>query len=454
MFLWCAVMVVIKKLKLFFRFIVLDALFCKKRINILNKRAKLSHEDIADLQNRLLLETLFTATKKLNAYKDLKLPNNSSNIQAYISRHCRVISKEDLLTKRSEYYPHGGKSSLFQIIGKSSGTTGTPLEVLRSYDSILWENSFVKRHWQNVTGINKYRRATLRGDQIGNSDKKPYWLFNKIERQLILASRSLNNETCAGFVSVINKFNPDMLQAYPSTAFQLAQYVKSNNLKINIPIVFTGSEMLYQYQRDVIEQTIGKVCDFYGMAERVAMATECRFKNLHVNTDYSYVEILDDDDQSTDQEGYVVGTTLHNHCMPLIRYKLSDRTKWKKGQCECGSNYPMIEPIAGKFEDTLYDINKNPISPSLITFAFKGVNQIEKSQVAQTEVDKWVIRVVPAAKYQAKDGEQIIDNLKELVSKNINAEILLVKVIPRTKAGKFRWVINEMSKSVEENVDE
>lgn len=447
-------MSIVKNLKLLFRFLLLDVFFLNQRIKVLNERAKLSDMEMDKLQNDLLLKSVLAAKKKIAAYQHLELPSTSTEIKKYINSHCRIITKSDLLHNRALYYPNGGGAKFLQIIGKSSGTTGTPLEVFRSYSSILWENAFVKRHWQSVTGINKYRRATLRGDQIGNGDNKPYWLFNSIENQLILSSRHLNNVTCADFVSVINEFNPDMLQAYPSTAFQLAQYVKSNHLKISIPTVFTGSEMLYEHQRDFIEQIIGKVYDFYGMAERVAMATECRFNNLHVNTDYSYVEILDEDDNPTNEEGYIVGTTLHNHCMPLIRYKLSDRTKWKKGQCECGSNYPMIEPIAGKFEDTLYDINKNPVSPSLITFAFKGVNNIEKSQVVQTEVDKWVIRVVPAAKYQVEDGEQIIDNLKEYVSKNIHAEILLVKDIPRTKAGKFRWVINEMSKFVENNVNE
>ena len=296
----------------------------------------------------------------------------------------------------------------------------------------------------------------MRGDQIVNDTQcnNTYWFFNKFEKQLILSSRHLTNETCADFISVINKFSPDMLQAYPSTAFQLSQYAITNQLNIKIPFVFTGSEMLYEYQREVIENTIGRVCDFYGMAERVAMATECRFKNLHINSDYSYVEILDDDDKPTDGEGYIVGTTLHNSVMPLIRYKLSDRTKWKKGLCECGSNYPMIEPIAGKFEDILYDINKNPISPSLITFAFKGVGNIEKAQVAQTEVDKWVIRVVPTANYQTKDGKQIIYNLLNLVSKKINVEINIVKDISKTKAGKYRWVKNELPTSVEENNNE
>ncbi|MBU2892243.1 hypothetical protein KO495_02770 [Colwellia sp. D2M02] len=444
-------MFIVKKFTLLFRFLLLDVFFIKRRINTLELRSKLDIDEMNDLQNSFLLKSLHIAKKKLAAYHDLKVPTESSEIKKFISSHCPVITKEDLLTKRSQYYPNKGKAHFLQIVGKSSGTTGTPLEVFRSFDSILWENAFVKRHWQSLCNVKTIRRATLRGDKIVDSsqNKKPYWIYNKIENQLILSSRHLTKETSKDFISVIKQFSPDILQAYPSTAFQLAQYVIDNQLVIKIPYIFTASEMLYPYQREVIENTIGQVFDFYGMAERVAMATECRFKNLHINSDYSYVEILDENNNPTDEEGFIVGTTLHNSIMPLIRYKLSDRTKWKKGLCQCGSNYPMIEPISGKFEDIIYDTEQQAISPSLITFAFKGVNNIERSQVAQISSQKWVIRLVPTKNYRSSDGSQILKNLKMFVSHNINAEIQLVNEIPRTVAGKYRWVINETTTKIE-----
>ncbi|MFT5851925.1 MAG: phenylacetate-CoA ligase [Colwellia sp.] len=444
-------MIAIKKIKLLFRFLLLDIFFIKRRINILESREKLDREEMNKLQDSLLLKSFLIAKKKLPAYQGLKVPAESCDIKKYISNNCPVITKSDLLTKREQYYPNNGKSHLLQIVGRSSGTTGTPLEIFRSYDSILWENSFVKRHWQSICDVKTIKRATLRGDQIDDTaqNMKTSWIFNEVESQLILSSRHLTNDTCKDFISVINQFTPNILQAYPSTAFQLAQYAITNQLIIKVPFVFTASEMLYPYQREVIEKTIGQVYDFYGMAERVAMATECNFKNLHINSDYSYVEILDDNDNPTDEEGFIVGTTLHNHVMPLIRYKLSDRTKWKKGHCECGSNYPMIEPISGKFEDIIYDPDGTPISPSLITFAFKGVSNIEKSQVAQITAEQWVIRIVPGNNYSPYNGEQILNNLKAYVGKKINAEIIIVTDIARTNAGKYRWVLNETTTKID-----
>ena len=80
--------------------------------------------------------------------------------------------------------------------------------------------------------------------------------------------------------------------------------------------------------------------DMYGMAERVAFATECEYGQMHVNPDYSFVEIVDAAGRPTADVGYVVGTTFHNHAMPLVRCRLSDRTRWKRGQCACGRAFP------------------------------------------------------------------------------------------------------------------
>src|SRR5260221_14638210 len=132
-------------------------------------------------------------------------------------------------------------------------------------------------------------------------------------------------------------------------------------------VVFTVSETLYTIQRELIGERFGaKVMDMYGMAERVAFATECEFGSMHVNPDYSYVEIVDSNGQATRGAGYVVGTTFHNLAMPLVRYKLSDRTRWTSGGFAFRRPFPMIEPVTGKVEDSIFGSNGAFVSPSVL----------------------------------------------------------------------------------------
>ena len=422
-----------------------DNFICKKRLQLLLKNDRSEKCVVKSFSDRLLYQTILTARQKLKAYELVKKPKSSEGIVSFLKEHFPIIQKQDLLNNRKFFYPNSGYELPWVIKGRTSGTTGTPLEIFRSLGSIVWENAFVHRHWAWSGFFNGMKRATMRGDYIVPIDqsKPPFWHFNKFNNQLFISSRHLKSEYINFIIDSLINFNPFILQAYPSTAFELAKHLDNNRISLSIPYVFTGSEILYTHQRELIESRIGKVMDFYGMAERVCFASECEYGNLHVNTDYSYVEIVDESGNPTDKLGYIVGTTLHNKVMPLIRYKLSDMSKWKKGNCKCKRPYPMIEAIEGKFEDQIFSGMDNPISPSIITFAFKGVQNISKSQVAQVDVNQWEIRIVPMPNYSKEDGNQIINNIHTLVDPGLNLKVVLMNDISPTTAGKYRWVVNE-----------
>jgi phenylacetate-CoA ligase len=310
------------------------------------------------------------------------------------------------------------------------------------------ENAFLRRHWGWGGYGRGMPRATLRGEMVAPLDREvpPFWFWNRYSNQLLISSRHLKESCADAIIDELERFSPAMLQAYPSTAFTLAQLMAQRNRRLGIPVVFTASEPLYPHQRELIAERFGaRVMDMYGMAERVAFATECEFGSLHVNPDYSYVELVDSDGQPTQGIGYVVGTTFHNHAMPLVRYRLSDRTRWIPGECRCGRHFPMIEPVTGKAEDSIFGSDGAFVSPSVLTFAFKGVQNIRKSQVAQVAPERWEIRLVPAPAFGADDGHKLVDNIHRLVDPGVNVDVVLRDEIPCTASGKFRWVVNEWS---------
>ena len=427
------------------RYALRDNAWSRQRTRALLEHDRWTNSRLQALRDILLYRTLHTAQRTIARYQHIASPPSPAEALACLRENYPIVSKIDLLGQRAVYYPRRGRSLPWTITGKTSGTTGTPLEMFRSMESVRWEQAFKKRHWAWSGFEDGMRRASLRGDAIVPADRTdpPFWLFNRFNNQLLLSSRHLKKPFFGQIAQALQKFQPQLLEAYPSTAFALASYLERENTELKIPFVYTGSEILHRYQRELIEARIGKVMDFYGMAERVAFASECEVGNLHVNTDYSFVEIVDDCGQETAGPGYVVGTTFHNLEMPLIRYRLSDRTAWKPGSCSCGRPYPMIEAVAGKFEDVIFGAEGEPISPSLVTFAFKGVRNIESSQVAQVSQSIWEVRIVPATGYSDSDGRQVIDNIHAMVDAKITVRTRLLPEIPRTAAGKYRWVVNE-----------
>jgi phenylacetate-CoA ligase len=437
-----------KKLFYGLRYLLRDNLLCAARARTLSGHDNWGVDRLENFRNDLLLRTLLAAQKRLSAFEDIVPRIPAGEVVSFLQDNYPIIGKADLLEKRALYYPNSGRSFPWTVKGKTSGTTGTPLDIFRSMDSILWENAFIKRHWSWSGYMDGMKRAALRGDNVIplKQNAPPFWMYNRFNNQLLLSSRHLMPRNMGYIIEALQHFQPYMIQAYPSTAFALARYLENINApSLAIPCIFTGSEILYPYQRELIERYVGKIMDFYGMAERVAFASECEHGNLHLNSDYSFVEIVDEAGKPTADIGYIVGTTFHNLLMPLVRYRLSDRSKWKPGQCACGRPYPMIEPIAGKFEDVIYGSDGNPVSPSIVTFAFKGVHNIVNSQVAQIEPGIWEIRIVPTSEYSDTDGQQIVRNVHAMVDEKIFVRLRIVVDIPRTSAGKYRWIVNESS---------
>ncbi len=213
--------------------------------------------------------------------------------------------------------------------------------------------------------------------------------------------------------------------------------------RIRIPLVFTGSEPLFPYQKALIEERLGEhVVDCYGMSERVALATECEHGNMDVNSDYGYVEILDTQGKDAAATGNVVGTSFYNWRFPLVRYRLSDLTSWKLGRCACGRTFPMFGKIEGREEDAITGSKGNDIGP-LLYHVLHDVTDIRQCQIAQVAADRLEIRVVPRSGPCETLRNTLLENLRRDVDSGLEAEVVFREEISRTRSHKFRWIVNE-----------
>ena len=431
-----------------FRGIMRDNVLCGARVRRLLRQERWPEQELLALRRKLLHRTLAAAVRRIPAYRNIRLPDTARDVERVLGEF-PIVSKDELLESPGRFYPPRGGRAPWRILGRTSGTTGTPLTVQRSLDSVVWENAYLRRHWEWSGYRGRMPRATLRGDLVVPLEQEtpPFWFHNRYENQLIVSSRHLRGESYSAIADKLAGFAPYVLQAYPSTAYDLACWLREHDRRLEIPYVYTGSEPLYAFQRSLIEERLSaRVLDFYGMAERVAFAAECERGTQHHVSDDSWVERLDENRRATQGDGYVVGTTFHNLAMPLVRYRLNDQTRLRPGVCTCGRRYPMIEPVTGKLEDALTGSDGRRVSASVLTFAFKGLQHIRRAQVAQTGAADWEVRVVPMASYGEQHSRQLIDNVRKLVDPRVRVRVVEVEDIPRTSAGKYQWVINEWAR--------
>lgn len=188
----------------------------------------------------------------------------------------------------------------------------------------------------------------------------------------------------AQLVSQLNALAPTVITSYPSAAVMLADEYRAGRLRCRPREVWTGGESLSPAMRDCIEQAFGcTVVNSYGASEFLALASQCRFGRLHLNSDWAILESVDEEGRPV-PEGCLGATTLltnlANRVQPLIRYDLGDRIALHTRGCACGSALPVVE-VQGRHDDTLHLVPAGGQPVSLLPLAVCTVLEEEAGVV-------------------------------------------------------------------------
>jgi phenylacetate-CoA ligase len=439
---------------------ILDAERYGKRFHVLQQEfsqtERLSRNDLLAYQDEKLQQIIKHAYTTVPYYRKIFDENKleisdikTQNDLAKLPTLTRQDIKENFKDLISASIKHGRLN-----FGHTSGTTGSPLEV--GYDSSVIAATYaaLDRQYQ-WAGC---RLSRKKGDRIGvirgnvivplSQRKPPFWRYNKVHNQLLLSSFHLSKENLGTYLEEITRFQPVVFDGYPSTLYVLAKYLKNYGKKYPAKAVISSSETLYDFQRETIEESFQcRVFDYYALAERVVFSTECeRHEGHHLAMEYGISEILDEKNEplSHGKTGKLVGTSLHNFGMPLIRYVTNDMTSLRERSCSCGRELEVMDDVTTKAEDILTLKDGRLISPSVLTHPFKPLHSIEESQIIQMEPDLIEIRIVPRAEFSEQEANTLIAAMKARLGSDVRVELKLVEKIERTAQGKLRWVISKV----------
>ena len=337
----------------------------------------------------------------------------------------------------------------------TSGTTGSPMHFFVDLKSYSLNRAYMWRYW-NWAGFNfDDRRISIQGRRIINRDRTevPFWMHNKWDKQLFFSTYHLSEKFMHYYVDKMFEFEPQAIEAYPSAVYVLARYMDEKNIKYKLNAVFTSSETLYPIQREIIERVFQcKIFDKYGLSEMFFISNECEYhEGLHLNMEYAVTQILNGQDltESPGTEGRIICTGLENFSMPLIRYDTGDLGEFLPNECSCDRKSPLMAPVKTKAEDQILTPDGRYVSGSLLTFPFKPMRNIKKSQIIQDDVHAVKIKIVKNEQYSKKDSGLLIGGLKKCLGNDIKITLEFVDDIARTKNGKFRWVISNVQRKMD-----
>ena len=316
------------------------------------------------------------------------------------------------------------------MVGHTSGTTGTPLTVYSSWPSIWWNQAYT--YSARLRNGFKYGQPLV--SLRGNLDRNTMHMKVHVSNTLYLSSYCINKDTIKTYYDVIIKHKPVAIEGYPSSLYTLSLCMSEAGLKLDIPVAFTSSETLLDYQRILIEKQLGtEIYDNFGMTEQTIYLQEAfNHQGYYELPGYSINEYLEDGE---------ICTSLTNEAFPLIRYRSNDIIEL----AELDAEHPqiMVKSVEGRKEDFL--LCKDGGRIQRLDFIFKGVNHVRYGQLVQEKNGFLNVNIVPDFGFSKLDEKSIENNVIERIGKdNIDFKINQIRDsdLVYTKRGKFKFLIH------------
>lgn len=360
-----------------------------------------------------------------------------------------VLTKEDVLKQTPDLLAQNIDSSRLRT-GFTSGTSGSPLKLFYD-DHICLMKNVIDWRQKRSAGLNLGDGLAIFWGRIlipAEAKKPPFWRSNWVLNHQFFSTYHMSGNNLQSYVDQIEKSKAKALEGYPSSISILARYLIGQGRKLPLTAVFTSSETLFPHQRETIEEAFEcRVFDIYGLAERTVFATECpSHEGSHFNMDFGITEILNRKHEPvpTGTIGRMVTTGLHNYGMPLIRYQTNDVTAVQEKKCTCGRPFPLMKGITSRSEDIVTTSDGRYLAFASLTLPFKGMNNLLEAQIIQESIDYLRIRLVRKPGYTEADSQYLLDEFKKRIGTKTRIEIEFLDSIPRTKSGKFRFVISKV----------
>lgn len=360
-------------------------------------------------------------------------------------RELPVITKDEILDQPQAFMSSAVPDRSCATT-RTSGTTGTPLAIRMTHHALamsdaLWWRRTVWAGYQPGDVI-----ARLVGDPVvplhGPWSRRPV-RRSRTDKRLYLSSFHLDGRSALQMGTAVQRVRPAFVMGYPSSLHAWVNLVGE-------PIatdewapraVLYSSEPMYAHQREAIAESFrAPIRGLYGCAERVLSAAECQQGNLHLGVVDGYLEGQFSFEDPPDGP-YVCG--LLNEAMPLLRYDVGDTLRLAGDACACGRTLPILAPVVTKAEDSVVTPTGRWVSPSALTWAFKHVRGLRKSQIIQRSAEELEVLLDISESDYAAAAEELSARLKELTFAEMRVRLTRTTCVPVTRGGKTRFVVNE-----------
>ena len=351
-----------------------------------------------------------------------------------------ILTKAEIQKDPSQFLSSKyAQGKLLEI--STSGSTGTSL-VLKVLPENIAQQYAIWWRYRRRLGIDFDMWHNEFGSRIivpPTQNKPPYWRVSSPLKQVMFSAFHGNERTFGEYYRKMKSDSIAWIHATPSVIMPYAAYLAEHGLSFagKIKYVTTGAENLYEYQRILLREAFGVMArTHYGMTEAVSNFSETPDGVAEVDEDFAAVEFVPEEDYC-----HIVGTSLINYTMPLLRYDTADICFYSD---KIGQRGRIVDRVDGRTGDGIFLPNGTKIGT--LSALFSETKNITEAQIYQTKDYVLHVRYVPRNEKYQQDLAQVEQMLQARIEHAVPVSFERFEKIPRTARGKLRYIVTEVTR--------
>lgn len=357
-----------------------------------------------------------------------------------------LLTKQDLLEHREEMVSsHFPPSARLYIT--TGGSTGVPVGFyLQKGISRPKEQAFLETMWRRGGYFDGARLALIRGHVTTRRAEGDISHYDATRDWLMLSSYHLTVERLPEYLAELERFRPDLLYVYPSSALQLAECLQAAGQTWDLPLkgILCGSERLTAPQKRLIEEVFHcRTYAWYGHSERAILAAQgTHSDHYYFVPQYGFVEFGPQNEEGLRE---VIGTSFHNLVMPLIRYRTGDYVRLAEPGAALEFPVPAAVEIAGREQEFLVSGSGRKISLTAFNMHDNIFDGLYAVQFFQERPGAAEFRYVAGPAFDANRLTAIEQGIRRKLGDDFTFEMRAVRDVEKTAAGKHKWLVSNVA---------
>jgi phenylacetate-CoA ligase len=294
------------------------------------------------------------------------------------------LSKEEVMAGQRDFLDSRLDPAKL-MYATSGGSSGQGVGLWRTKRLADIEKAFFTHEWGKLGfSFDKARILRIGADARRLAHEEP---VRVVGNRLMLSPYHIHEQHKATILDAIQRFRPEYVHGYPSSVTALSELLQPGELDVQVKAVLLASEPGTPAQLSSIRRLFrAPVSLNYGLSERTNLA----FLNVddQGTSDYQFQPLYGwNENRIEGGRAEIVGTSLWNEVMPLIRYRTNDY-----GAIGTDGSCPMID---GRGHEFLVDRSGQRIPGLSIVIDEVTWDFVRLYQVRQAKAGEITLAVVP-----------------------------------------------------------